>query len=173
MRLFPLIDTPLYRSDAHRNEKALVTSSTDRTVRLCWKGQSRCYKGHSGPVTALADKLLDDGECKILATGGEDCTIRLWSMNTRAKKHPLISTLHGHEKTLSLLSVAWYVLSNHLNGAYSTISRLFFVCASAPFIKLESISMAFVQLQGSYTFQGFLNHDPSARSLSFFFALQA
>uniref|UniRef100_R7W7N4 Uncharacterized protein n=1 Tax=Aegilops tauschii TaxID=37682 RepID=R7W7N4_AEGTA len=37
MRLFPLIDTPLYRSDAHRNEKALATSSTDRTVRLCWK----------------------------------------------------------------------------------------------------------------------------------------
>ncbi|XBI25494.1 hypothetical protein VPH35_050422 [Triticum aestivum] len=120
MRLFPLIDTPLHRSDAHRNEKALVTSSTDRTVRLCWKGQSRCYKGHSGPVTALADKLLDDGECKILATGGEDCTIRLWSMNTRAKKHPLISTLHGHEKTLSHLSVAWHKSSLLVSSSKDT-----------------------------------------------------
>ncbi|KAM0848430.1 hypothetical protein ACQ4PT_054386 [Festuca glaucescens] len=108
MRLFPLINTPLFRSDTHTNEKALVTSSTDRTVCLCWKGQSRCYKGHSGPVTALADKLLGDGEFKVLATGSEDCTIRLWSVSTRAKKHPLISTLHGHEKTLSLLSVAWH-----------------------------------------------------------------
>ena len=76
---------------------------------LYMQGHSRCYKGHSGPVTALSDKLLGDGEFKVLATGGEDCTIRLWSMNTRAKKHPLVSTLHGHEKTLSLLSVAWYV----------------------------------------------------------------
>ncbi|XP_024314329.1 guanine nucleotide-binding protein subunit beta-like protein isoform X2 [Brachypodium distachyon] len=108
MRLFPLIDTPLFRSDTHTKEKALVTSSTDRTVRLCWKGCSRSYKGHSGPVTALADKLLCDGEFKVLATGGEDCAIRLWSMSTKAKSHSLISTLHGHEKTLSLLSVAWH-----------------------------------------------------------------
>lgn len=108
MRLFPLIDTPLCRSDTQTNEKALVTSSTDRTIRLCWKGHSRCYKGHSGPVTALADKLLVDGESKVLASGGEDCTVRLWSMSTRAKNHPLISTFHGHEKTLSFLSVAWH-----------------------------------------------------------------
>ncbi|KAJ1282230.1 hypothetical protein BS78_03G035600 [Paspalum vaginatum] len=108
LRLFSLIDTPLFRSETQKNEKALVTSSTDRTIRLCWKGHSRCYKGHSGPVTALADKLLVDGESKILASGGEDCTIRLWSMSTRAKNHPLIATFHGHEKTLSFLSVAWH-----------------------------------------------------------------
>ncbi|KAL5219719.1 hypothetical protein ABZP36_024432 [Zizania latifolia] len=108
MRLFPLIDTPLFRGDSQTNEKALVTSSADRTVRLCWKGHSRCFKGHSGPVTALSDKLLGDGEFKVLASGGEDCTVRLWSMSTRGKNHPLISTFHGHEKTLSLLSVAWH-----------------------------------------------------------------
>lgn len=108
LRLFPLIDTPLFRSDTQKNEKALVTSSTDRTIRLCWKGYSRCYKGHSAPVTALADRLLMDGESKLLASGGEDCTIRLWSMSTRAKNHPLIATFHGHEKALSFLSVAWH-----------------------------------------------------------------
>ncbi|RCV25010.1 hypothetical protein SETIT_5G132500v2 [Setaria italica] len=106
MRSFSLIDTPLFRSDTQKNEKALVTSSTDRTIRLCWKGHSRCYKGHSAPVTALVDKLLVDGESKVLASGGEDCTIRLWSMSTRAKNHPLIATFHGHEKALSFLSVA-------------------------------------------------------------------
>ncbi|XP_002457213.1 katanin p80 WD40 repeat-containing subunit B1 [Sorghum bicolor] len=108
LRLFSLIDTPLFRSDTQKNEKALVTSSTDRTIRLCWKGYSRCYKGHSAPVTALADRLLIDGESKVLASGGEDCTIRLWSMSTRAKNHPLIATFHGHEKALSFLSVAWH-----------------------------------------------------------------
>ncbi|KAL6838749.1 hypothetical protein ACP4OV_031463 [Aristida adscensionis] len=108
MRLTPLIDTPLFRSDTQTDEKALITSSTDRTIRLCWKGRSRCYKGHSAPVTALADKLLMDGEFKVLASGGEDCTIRLWSLSSRAKNHPLISTFHGHERTLSLLSVAWH-----------------------------------------------------------------
>lgn len=106
MRLFPLIDIPLFRGDSQTNEKALVTSSADRTVRLCWKGHSRCFRGHSGPVTALSDKLLGDGEFKLLASGGEDCTVRLWSMSTRGKNHPLISTFHGHEKALSLLSVA-------------------------------------------------------------------
>ncbi|PWZ19433.1 hypothetical protein Zm00014a_012623 [Zea mays] len=52
--------------------------------------------------------LLMDGESKLLASGGEDCTIRLWSMSTRAKNHPLIATFHGHEKALSFLSVAWH-----------------------------------------------------------------
>lgn len=59
-----------------------------------------------------------DGESKVLASGGEDCTIRLWSMSTRAKNHPLIATFHGHEKALSFLSVAWYVLSNYLNEVH-------------------------------------------------------
>ena len=69
------------------------------------------------PVTALADKLLVDGESKVLASGGEDCTVRLWSMSTRAKNRPLIATFHGHEKALSFLSVARYVLSKYLNAA--------------------------------------------------------
>ncbi|KAK3164096.1 hypothetical protein QOZ80_1AG0012600 [Eleusine coracana subsp. coracana] len=108
MRFVPVIDTPLFRNDTQTCEKTLITSSTDRTIRLCWKGNSRCYKGHSGPVTALADRLLVDGEFKVLASGGEDCTIRLWSMSTRAKNRPLMATFHGHEKSLSFLSVAWH-----------------------------------------------------------------
>jgi hypothetical protein len=74
------------------------------------------------PVTALADRLLMDGESKLLASGGEDCTIRLWSMSTRAKNHPLIATFHGHEKALSFLSVAWYALSNYLNEVHYTVT---------------------------------------------------
>lgn len=148
MRLFPLIDTPLFRSDAHTNEKALVTSSTDRTVRLYWKGHSRCYKGHSGPVTALADKLLGDGEFKVLATGGEDCTIRLWSMNTRAKKHPLVSTLHGHEKTLSLLSVAWHKSSLLVSSSKDTKVKVWDTMAPPSSVSSSCVGHTYLNSSG-------------------------
>lgn len=82
-------------------------------------------------MTALSDKLLGDGEFKLLASGGEDCTVRLWSMSTRGKNHPLISTFHGHEKALSLLSVARYIVSNHLNKTHCHSLTIF------PFYKLQ------------------------------------
>lgn len=74
----------------------------------------RCFKGHSGPVLSLADTLLGDSGSKILASGGEDCTVRLWSLNPSGKKHPLVSTYHGHEKPLSFLTVAGYQSLSHL-----------------------------------------------------------
>ncbi|XP_072998742.1 uncharacterized protein [Typha latifolia] len=112
MRLFPIIGTSLFRNEMQNEENVLVTSSLDRTIRLWSKGRSqRCFKGHSGPVTALADKLLGEGGSKVLASGGEDCTVRLWSVSSSGKRHPLILTYHGHERTLSFLSVAWHKAS--------------------------------------------------------------
>ncbi|XP_020097916.1 probable E3 ubiquitin ligase complex SCF subunit sconB [Ananas comosus] len=112
MRLFPIINTSLFRNEAQNDENVLVTSSSDRTIRLWWKGRShRCFKGHNGPITALSDKLLGDGRSKVLASGAEDCTIRLWSLTSSGKIHPLTLTYHGHEKPLSFLSVAWHKAS--------------------------------------------------------------
>lgn len=107
MRLFPVVDTSLFRSEMQNEENVIVTSSSDRTIRLWWKGRSqRCFKGHNGPVTTLADKLLGDGGRKLLASGGEDCTVRLWSVSCSGKHHPLTLTYYGHEKPVSCLSVA-------------------------------------------------------------------
>lgn len=68
----------------------------------------RCFRGHNGPVSALSDKLLGDGTGKMLASGGEDGTVRLWSLNSSGKRgqHALKATLHGHEKPIKLMSVA-------------------------------------------------------------------
>lgn len=66
----------------------------------------RCFKGHSGPVTALADKLVGgSADTKLLASGGEDCTVRMWSVGSGHKNHAT-ATYHGHEKPLSCLAVA-------------------------------------------------------------------
>ncbi|KAJ4752186.1 F-box/WD repeat-containing protein sel-10 [Rhynchospora pubera] len=108
MRLIPITDTWLSRSVTSK-ENMLVTSSTDRTIRLWWKGKSqRCFKGHNGPVTAIADKLVGGlGDAKLLASGGEDCTVRVWSVGSGHKNHA-VATYHGHEKPLSFLAVAWH-----------------------------------------------------------------
>lgn len=107
MRLFPIVETSFFRNGMQPEDNVIVTSSSDRTIRLWWKGRSqRCFKGHSGPVLSLADTLLGDSGSKILASGGEDCTVRLWSLNPSGKQHPLVSTYHGHEKPLSFLTVA-------------------------------------------------------------------
>ncbi|OAY63670.1 F-box/WD repeat-containing protein sel-10 [Ananas comosus] len=98
MRLFPIINTSLFRNEAQNDENVLGRSH-------------RCFKGHNGPITALSDKLLGDGRSKVLASGAEDCTIRLWSLTSSGKIHPLTLTYHGHEKPLSFLSVAWHKAS--------------------------------------------------------------
>lgn len=70
----------------------------------------RCFRGHSGPVSALSDKLLGDDIGKVLASGGEDGTVRLWSLSSSGKRgqQALKATLYGHEKPIKLMSVAGY-----------------------------------------------------------------
>ncbi|XAR51764.1 hypothetical protein NMG60_11006493 [Bertholletia excelsa] len=109
IRLFPLNETSLFRSEIQQNDSALVTSSSDHTIRLWWKGSClRCFRGHKGPVSILSDKLLGDGDGKIFASGGVDTTIRLWSLGSRGKRgqQALKATLFGHGKPVVLMSVA-------------------------------------------------------------------
>lgn len=74
----------------------------------------RCFRGHNGPVTTLADTLLGNSGSKVLASGGEDCTVRLWSVGASGKQHPLL-TYHGHEKPLSFVTVARYEHPLHIS----------------------------------------------------------
>ncbi|XP_059449002.1 probable E3 ubiquitin ligase complex SCF subunit sconB [Corylus avellana] len=120
MRLFSLTETSLFRNETQSKENVLVTSSCDRSIRLWWKGScQRCFRGHNGPVSALSDKLLGDGSSKVLASGGEDGTVRLWSLNSSGKRgqHALTATLYGHEKPVKLMSV-----SGHRTSLLVTIS---------------------------------------------------
>ncbi|XP_038985544.1 LOW QUALITY PROTEIN: uncharacterized WD repeat-containing protein alr2800-like [Phoenix dactylifera] len=112
MRLFPIVDTSLFRVRCKMRKNVIVTSSSDRTIRLWWKGRSqRCFKGHNGPVTTLADKLLGEGVVEVLASGGEDCTVRLWSVSCSGKHNPLTLTYYGHEKAFVFLEVVWHKAS--------------------------------------------------------------
>ncbi|XP_071913077.1 uncharacterized protein [Coffea arabica] len=109
MRLFSLSDTTVCRSGELRNSTVLVTSSCDHTIRLWSKGSCyRCYRGHSGGVTTLSDKLLGDSNEKIFASGGVDGTVRLWSSYPKGKRgqQALKATLYGHEKPVILMVVA-------------------------------------------------------------------
>lgn len=121
MRLFPLSETSLFRSETQRKENVLVTSSCDHSIRLWWKGScQRCFRGHNGPVLTLSDKLLGDGSAKVLASGGEDGTVRLWSLSSSGKRgqHALKATLYGHEKPIKLMSVA-----GHRTSLLASISK--------------------------------------------------
>ncbi|XP_076955663.1 uncharacterized protein LOC143630565 [Bidens hawaiensis] len=114
MRLFPLKETSLYRNEVHINDNVLVTSSCDHSIRLWWKGScQRCFRGHNGPVTVLSDKLLGDENVKVFASGGEDSTVRLWSLKSTGKRgqHALKATLYGHEKPIAFMSVTGHKAS--------------------------------------------------------------
>lgn len=75
----------------------------------------RSFRGHNGPVSTLSDKLLGDGSSKVLASGGEDGTVRLWSLNSSGQRgqHALKATLYGHEKPVKLMSVSGYEFFYH------------------------------------------------------------
>ncbi|XP_022750619.1 uncharacterized protein LOC111299605 [Durio zibethinus] len=109
MRLFPLNETSLLRSEMQREENVLVTSSCDHSIRMWWKGAcQRCFRGHNRAVSTLSDKLLGDSGVKVLASGGEDGTVRLWSLSSSGKRgqQALKATLYGHQKPVTLMSVA-------------------------------------------------------------------
>eukprot|EP01018_Ginkgo_biloba_P010306 Gb_04065 [translate_table: standard] len=70
----------------------------------------RTFRGHSGPVTTLANRLLGDCGAPILASGGADGTVRLWALSssdTRGRTS-LKATLHGHEQSVKDLVIAEY-----------------------------------------------------------------
>ncbi|GAV70257.1 LOW QUALITY PROTEIN: WD40 domain-containing protein, partial [Cephalotus follicularis] len=120
MRLYPLSETSLIRTGA-QGKDLLVTSSADHSFRLWWKGSyQRCCRGHNGPVSTLSDQLLGDSNGKLLASSGEDGTIRLWSLSSSGKcgKHALKATFYRHEKPVKLVSV-----SGHSTSLLVTISN--------------------------------------------------
>lgn len=99
----------------------LVTSSRDHSIRMSWKGYClQCFKGHNGPVSSLSNELLGEDSSSILASGGQDGTVRLWSLRSSSEEEDryLKATLHGHEKPVELMSV-----SGHNSSMLVTISR--------------------------------------------------
>ncbi|KAL5563801.1 hypothetical protein UlMin_033548 [Ulmus minor] len=82
--------------------------NTHHELNIIMGSCQRCFRGHRGPVLTLSDKLLGDGPSKVLASGGEDGTVRLWSLSSIGKRGrcALKSTLYGHVKPLKLISLA-------------------------------------------------------------------
>ncbi|KAK9107738.1 hypothetical protein Syun_023749 [Stephania yunnanensis] len=117
MRLFPASKTSLFRNEAGHEDNFLVTSSCDHSIRLWWKGHCcRNFKGHNVPVTTLSDKLLGEGSSStdnLIASGGEDGTVRLWSLRSNSKRgqRALRATLKGHGRAIKTLSVSGYKTS--------------------------------------------------------------
>ncbi|KAJ9540567.1 hypothetical protein OSB04_027073 [Centaurea solstitialis] len=134
MRLFPLKETSLFWNEAPINENVLVTSSCDHSIRLWWEGSCKqCFIGHIGPVTILSDKLLGDGTGKVFASGGEDSTVRLWSLSSigRRRQHALKATLYGHEKPIVLMSVTGHGASHLVSVSKDSKVRVWDASISA------------------------------------------
>ncbi|KAF9625503.1 hypothetical protein IFM89_023439 [Coptis chinensis] len=81
----------------------------DRNDIILSQGRcQRCFKGHTSTVTTLADRLLGDYGGKLLASGGEDGSICLWSLISSGNRgqHALRTTFYGHKEPIMFLSVA-------------------------------------------------------------------
>lgn len=75
---------------------------------------------------------LGDRPSKILASGGSDGIVRLWSLDCSGKRsqHDLKAVLYGHDKPAVLMSVAGYDL---IVFAYMLqLSILLSCCAAKP-----------------------------------------
>ncbi|KAF4390736.1 hypothetical protein G4B88_015626 [Cannabis sativa] len=104
MRLFSANETPLFQRESQSSD------DDEKVVMLVLGSCYKTFRGHSGTVSALSDELLGDGVGNILASGGEDGTVRLWSLEAGVKsgQHALKATLCGHDKTVKLMSLAKY-----------------------------------------------------------------
>ncbi|KAL2620394.1 hypothetical protein R1flu_000599 [Riccia fluitans] len=92
------------------DNNVLVTSSSDHTIRLWGSGRPRTFRGHNVAVNTLADRLLGrSGSGAVLASGGEDGRVRLWSLNSvggNRGKSPLVATFHAHSESVKDLIIA-------------------------------------------------------------------
>ncbi|PPD70405.1 hypothetical protein GOBAR_DD32715 [Gossypium barbadense] len=88
LRLFPLSETSLAQSEAQTEENVLLTSNCDGSIRLWWKGACRrVFGGRHAAVHTMSDKLLGNGDVKVLASGTNlrnlvtmsgDSKVRVW-----------------------------------------------------------------------------------------------
>ncbi|KAK6913529.1 WD40 repeat [Dillenia turbinata] len=104
MRLFP--HKEIFPGETITKDNILITSSADRTIRMWKKGLPiGCFFGQS-PVSALSDRLLGDSDGRLLASGGADGNIHLWSLNSLQNSNlvPLKSTFWGHWGAVKLIS---------------------------------------------------------------------
>ncbi|KAG0604502.1 hypothetical protein M758_10G176600 [Ceratodon purpureus] len=136
MRLIPVGLLGAMRNFLVGVSNILVTSSCDHTIRLWGKGRSlRTLRGHQGPVNTLADQLVGkEGSPPVLASGGTDGTVRIWSLSSSSSssrgRSPLLATLHGLESSIKELAVAGHNPSLLISAAKDAKLRVWDVMAT-------------------------------------------
>ncbi|KAA3464723.1 putative E3 ubiquitin ligase complex SCF subunit sconB [Gossypium australe] len=115
LRLFPLSETSLAQSEAQTEENVLLTSNCDGSIRLWWKGACRrVFGGRHAAVHTMSDKLLGNGDVKVLASGEHDGSICLWSLSSSGRRYrqALKAKFCGDQKPVKWMSVAGNKPSN-------------------------------------------------------------
>ncbi|GAA5890265.1 hypothetical protein JCM6882_008775 [Rhodosporidiobolus microsporus] len=66
-----------------KEENLVLTACADSRIRL-FDGaeETRNFRGHEGPVRALAKLLPEDADCALFASASNDGTIRIWNYQT-------------------------------------------------------------------------------------------